>query len=66
MTENDIKGNIAAIRELASKVAGADLQPGERQQITMLVECSLNLLEALLLDVNRIAASLEHIAINKS
>jgi hypothetical protein len=62
MTENDIKGNVAAIRELASGIAGAECDPREREAIKTLVTCSLVLLESLLLDANRIANALEGLA----
>lgn len=60
MTENDIKGNFAAIRELANQFAGADLPPGEQQVVRTLTTCGLVLLEGLLLDINRIANLLEN------
>lgn len=55
MTENDIKGNFIVIKNLASQAAGADLTDSEREVIKTLVAASLNLLEGLLLDINRIA-----------
>jgi len=56
MTERDIKGNFLAIRHLADQVAGADLPDNERAVIKKtLVESGLNLLEQLLLDINKIA-----------
>lgn len=61
MTENDIKGNVAAIRELHSKLTDANaLPPAERETIQTLVTCALFLLEGFLVDINRIANSLEH------
>lgn len=59
MTESDIKGNCAALRELAQQIASDDLQPGEREKIATLIQCGLALLESLLLDMNRIANVLE-------
>jgi hypothetical protein len=66
MTENDIKGNLAAIRELASQAAGAELPEGERQMIKMLCDSGLLLLEGLLVDINRSADALESISNNIS
>jgi hypothetical protein len=62
MTENDIKGNFAAIRDLSELVAGADLDPGEREVVKTLVSSGLTLLEAFLVDVNRASAALEVIS----
>lgn len=59
MTENDIKGNFAAIREISDQVAGADLPAGEQQVVRTLVNCGLVLLEGFLLDINRIANVME-------
>jgi hypothetical protein len=62
MTENDIKGNVSAIRHLSEQVAGADLSDPEREVVKTLVLCGLCLLEGLLLDINRGADSLDSIA----
>lgn len=55
MTEQDIKGNFLAIQNLVTQLAGADLPDAEREAVKVLVTVGLNLLEGLLLDINRIA-----------
>ena len=62
MTANDISGNFSALREIANAIVGADLQDGEKQAAKTAVETSLRLLECLLLDINRIADAVEHLA----
>lgn len=64
MTENDIKGNFAVLREMAEKVAGADLPDGERETVKMLALTSLALLESFFIDVNRAANALDALAYN--
>ena len=62
MTANDISGNFSALREVANAIVGADLQDSEKQVAKTAVETSLRLLECLLLDINRIADAVEHLA----
>ncbi len=65
MTENDIKGNFLALRNVAKEIVGADLSDKEKQIAQMLVEVGLNLLEGLLIDINRIAEASQHSAFKK-
>lgn len=62
MTENDIKGNLLALRELVANAAGSELPPDEQRFIKAIVETSLLLLEGLLVDINRSSDALNFIA----
>lgn len=62
MSERDIQGNFLALRNIAKELAGADLPEKERQTVQLLVDVGLNLLEGLLIDINKIAEAAEFTA----
>lgn len=55
MTENDIKGHVLILKELANTTAAQGLPPNDRQTIQLALASSFTLLECLLIDINRIA-----------
>ena len=59
MTENDIKSNFAAFRELIGQSVAADLALGERQAVLGMLSAGLTLLESLFLDINKLATCAE-------
>ena len=65
MTEHDIKGNFLALRNITQELAGVDLPEKERATVKLLAEVGLNLLEGLLIDINKIAQAAEHQAFSK-
>ena len=65
MTEADIKGNFLALRTVAKEAVGADLSEKEKQIAQVLVDAGLNLLEGLLIDINKLATAAEHLAYRK-
>ena len=62
MTANDISGHFIALRELIANTAGEDMPEGEKQKVKALCEAGLRLAESLMLDINRIADSMEILA----
>ena len=65
MTENDIKGNFLALKNLVAEAAGEDLPEREKQVIKLLCETGLSLLEGLLVDINKLATAAEHLVYHK-
>jgi hypothetical protein len=63
MTELDIRGNGLAILGLIGREIVADLPPPRREEAEAIVEAAGGLLIQVLVDLNRIAAALEHIAL---
>ena len=62
MTENDIKGNFLALRNVAKEMVGADLSEKEKQTAQLLVDVGMNLIEGLLIYINRIADAAQYLA----
>ena len=62
MTASDISGHFNALREIIAATAGEDMPEAERNKIKVLCEVGLRLAESLLLDINRIADAVEHLA----
>ena len=62
MSERDIQGNFLALRNVAKEMVGADLSEKEKQTAQMLVDVGMNLLEGLLIDINKIADAAQYLA----
>lgn len=59
MTQDQISAHFRALQKLAQALAGADLPDGERDAARAAVDSALQIVESIVLDINRIAAALE-------
>lgn len=61
MSAQHIHDHFRYLREMADKLAGAELREPERKAVQGLADSALQLLESVALDINRIANALERI-----
>lgn len=59
MNKDQIRAHFKYLRDMADKIAGADLADPERKVIQGLADSAFQIFETVVLDINRIANALE-------